>query len=100
MKRSIVGVLCLLVFNGAFARAQDAKHIQGFGVALVLGEAQGSAAPDGLSAGARKALADLKDFLPYKGYRVLDTQFVAGTENSPVIVVRLHGLENRDYDLV
>lgn len=76
--------------------AQETRRIQGFSVVLLLGEAQGSATPDGLSAPARKALADLKDFLPYKGYRVLDTQWIAGTERGSMLV-RLRGPDNQDY---
>jgi hypothetical protein len=53
------------------------ERIQGFHVVLVVGETQpGSAAPsDDLPAGARKALADMAEFLPYKHYRVLDAQW-------------------------
>ena len=65
--------------------AQAAPRLQGFSVALLLGAAQGSTAPDGLSAPARKALADISDFLPYKTYRVLDTQWIAGTERGGVM---------------
>ena len=46
---------------------------QGFSVVLVLGEMQGTGATDTVPPAARKALADMKDFLPYKGYRFLDT---------------------------
>jgi hypothetical protein len=53
------------------------ERIQGFHVVLVVGETQpGSAAPsEDLPAGARKALADMAEFLPYKHYRVLDAQW-------------------------
>ena len=50
--------------------------VQGFSVALVLGDLQGSAKADNVPEGARKALADLRDFLPYKSYRLLDTQWI------------------------
>jgi hypothetical protein len=67
-------------------------------VALLLGASQGSTAPDGLSAPARKALADISDFLPYKTYRVLDTQWIAGTERGGVMQLRLRGLGSQDYE--
>lgn len=54
----------------------DASAVQGFSVALVLGDLKGSSSPDTLPLGARKALADMRDFLPYKDYRLLDTQWI------------------------
>ena len=62
-------------------QVQEPKRVQGFSLLLLLGETQGTAQPDNISAPARKALADIKDFLPYKAYRVLDAQWVAGTES-------------------
>lgn len=52
--------------------------VQGFSIVLVLGELQSGATPDNIPAAARRALADLKDFLPYKGYRLLDTAWTMG----------------------
>ena len=74
---------------------------QGFSVVLVLGEMQGNGATEGVPAAARKALADMKDFLPYKGYRLLDTQWTlcCGRGWNSSIVSRLRGLESRDYEL-
>src|SRR5262245_66628788 len=46
---------------------------QGYSVVLVLGDMQNASPADSnVPAAARKALADLKDFLPYKSYRLLD----------------------------
>jgi hypothetical protein len=64
------------------ARAQQPAQIRGFSVVLLLGEQQGSIPSEGLSPSAQRAIADIKEFLPYKGYRVLDTQWVAGTEGA------------------
>ena len=71
---------------------------QGFSVVLVLGELQGTATSDSVPAAARKALADMKDFLPYKSYRLLDTQWTLCCGRSG-IVTRLRGPEEQDYDL-
>jgi hypothetical protein len=71
---------------------------QGFSVVLVLGELQGAAASDNVPAAARKALADMKDFLPYKSYKLLDTQWTLCCGRSG-IVTRLRGPEEQDYDL-
>ena len=118
MKRlRIATVACACVLAATTVQAQDsvdaineaiaaasrrnavpaAQRLQGFSVALLLGEAKGSTTPDGLSAPARKALADISSFLPYKAYRVLDTQWVAGSERAGVIQLRLGGLGTQEY---
>ena len=71
---------------------------QGFSVVLVLGEMQGTGAADSVPAAARKALADMKDFLPYKTYRLLDTQWTLCCGHS-AIITRLRGDEQDYYDL-
>ena len=58
---------------------------------------QGTAAADNVPPAARKALADMKDFLPYKSYRLLDTQWTLCCGRS-MIATRLRGPE--DYALV
>jgi hypothetical protein len=49
---------------------------QGFSVVLVLGDIQGTATPDDVPPAARKALADMRDFLPFKSYKLLDASWV------------------------
>ena len=103
MKRTaLIGILAAAWLLSAIPAHAEKKELQGFSVVLVLGETQGAMPTDGLSAGAKKALADLRDFLPYKGYRVLDTQWIAGAVGAPgsphVDGGRLRGLDNQDYD--
>jgi hypothetical protein len=72
---------------------------QGFSVVLVLGDLAGSSVKeDSVPAAARKALTDLKDFLPYKSYRLLDSQFSACC-GSPAIISRLRGPDEQEYEL-
>ena len=71
---------------------------QAFSVVLVLGDMAGAAAPDTVPAAARKALADMKDFLPYKGYRLLDAQWTLCCGRAPV-VTRLRGADDQEYEL-
>jgi len=71
---------------------------QGFSVVLVLGEMQAAGPADSVPPAARKALADMKDFLPYKTYRLLDTQWTLCCGRS-AIVTRLRGDEQDYYDL-
>ena len=76
----------------------DSLGMRGFSVALVVGEMQGSSTPDTLPAGARKALTDMRDFLPYKSYRMLDAQWTlccAGRQGGAS--GRLRGLEEEEY---
>jgi hypothetical protein len=71
--------------------------LRGFNVALVQGDLQaGTAVGDTVPAVAAKALADLKDFLPYKSYRLLDTQWTIGSGR---MTGRLRGSDGREYDL-
>jgi hypothetical protein len=69
---------------------------QGFSVVLVLGESQPPPAADTVPAAARRALADMKDFLPYKGYRLLDAQWILGSQKS---TMRLRGPDDQDLQL-
>lgn len=80
--RTIGALACALAAGvAAAASAQPPKpfetpSVHGFNVALVLGDLQGTSSPDSLPIGAKKALADIRDFLPYKSYRLLDTQWI------------------------
>jgi len=78
------------------SRVEQPKRVQGFSLLLLLGETQGIGQPENISAPARKALADIKDFLPYKAYRVLDTQWVAGSDNGNSSG-SLRGLDDQNY---
>ena len=71
-----------------------ARESRDFGVTLVLGDTQ--AGPSGtLTPGAAKALSDLKDFLPYKTYRALDTLWTGGSD---LAHPSMHGLGDQEYD--
>jgi hypothetical protein len=71
---------------------------RGFNVVLLLGDMQDTGGQDTVPNAARKALADMKDFLPYKGYRLLDTQWVLGSTSGPTIT-RLRGVDDQEYGL-
>jgi len=86
--------------RGRLTPAERAKlpAPQGFSVVLVLGEMQGTGAAENVPPAARKALGDMKDFLPYKSYRLLDAQWTLCCGRS-MIATRLRGPEEQDYDL-
>jgi hypothetical protein len=89
---TIAGVLSC----AAPALAQAGQR--GFSVVLVLGETQGSAGGESTlpPPAVRKALTDVKDFLPYKSYRVLETGWVAGSKGG---TTRLRGGDDQEYDV-
>jgi len=76
----------------------DPTPRRGFNVVLLLGDMQDAGGLDTVPVAARKALADMKDFLPYKGYRLLDTQWVLGSNSGPAIT-RMRGVEDQEYEL-
>jgi hypothetical protein len=67
---------------------------RGFSVVLVLGDSQNATTADNVPAAARKALSDMKDFLPYRGYRLLDAQWILGSSHS---LLRLRGADDQEY---
>ncbi len=79
----------------AETRGQPAP--QGFSVVLVLGDLNaGSSADASVPPAARRALNDMKDFLPYKGYRLLDAEWILGSHGA---TTRLRGADGQDYEL-
>ena len=79
------------------AQAQAPTRQRGYSVVLVLGDTKAGPAAENVPPAVQKALNDVKDFLPYKSYRVLDTQWVAGSLSA---TTRLHGLDDQEYDVV
>jgi hypothetical protein len=89
------------------SQAQQAKPLninalRGYSVVLVIGDMQSAGSTDSVPAAARKALADMQAFLPYRRYQLLDAGWMTccgGGRSSP-IVGRLRGPEERDYSYV
>jgi hypothetical protein len=81
--RVFVLVCVLLASRPSFAQERlltaAQPGVQGFSIVLVLGDLQGGPTPDNIPPAARAALNDLKDFLPYKSYRLLDTAWILGS---------------------
>lgn len=74
---------------------------QGFSVVLVLGDIQSAATADDVPPAARKALVDMREFLPFKSYKLLDAAWVmccsTGGHGSASQVLR--GPEDVEYEL-
>lgn len=79
--------------------ASDASKRQGFSVVLLLGDMKGPDAIDTVPSSAKKALADLKDFLPYKNYRLLDSQWTLCCSGAAPAITRLRGPDDVEYEL-
>jgi len=77
----------------------DAIGIHGFSIVLVVGDMQGTAgASDTVPGAAKKALADMRDFLPYKNYRLLDAEWMLCCGSSfSAVSGRVRGPEEQDY---
>jgi hypothetical protein len=78
------------------AQAQPPARQRGYSVVLVLGDTKAGPTAENVPAAVQKALNDVKDFLPYKSYKVLDTQWVAGSKGA---TIWLHGLDDQEYDV-
>jgi len=110
MSTAVLRCVCafvMLMLVSTTTRAQQVPvspapqgNLQGFSVVLVLGDLQGGASPDNIPAAARAALGDLKDFLPYKSYRVLDSSWILGSTTQLFRgTSRLRGAEEQVYEV-
>lgn len=80
------------------AELDIAPTTQSFQLILLAGSTQAGTTPKDLSPGAQKALNDLKGFLPYKSYALLDSTFLRGTPEAPS-TARLVGRGGAAYNL-
>lgn len=81
------------------AVAQQGVPLQGFSIVLVQGDMAGQDARSGLPEAAARAIADMKDFLPFKSYRLVDSSWVLSEAASGPISARLKGPDGADYDV-
>jgi hypothetical protein len=74
---------------------------QGFSVVLVLGDIQGATSVDDVPPAARKALTDMRDFLPFKSYKLLDAAWLmcCSTGGQGSASQMLRGPEDVEYEL-
>ena len=76
------------------------SYPQGFSVVLLLGDTSpGGESQDPIPAAARRALVDMKDFLPYKSYRLLDSQWTLCCSGATSAITRLRGVDEQEYEL-
>lgn len=80
------------------AKRDVAPKTQVFQVTLLAANTSSGSSPKDLSAGAQKALNDLKGFLPYKSYELLDSTLIPATRESNA-TARLVGRDGLAYDI-
>lgn len=72
------------------------RPTRAFQVSLLLADVEGPGGTQGLSKASQKALEDLKDFLPFKSYRLLDFAWLRTAVRS---TARVRGPEGRTLEL-
>jgi hypothetical protein len=81
----------------ALAKADASPSTQSFQL-LLLAAGPKPASVEEVPEGARKALADLRGFLPYKGYQLLDSSWLRATQDKPT-EARVVGRQGAGYNL-
>jgi hypothetical protein len=74
------------------AQRDAVPRTQRFHVLLLVADTSGSGVPEGIPAGAAKALADLKGFLPYTRYRQVDSAWVQTADDAEATLTGPDGL--------
>lgn len=78
--------------------ARPPAGLQGFSIVLVQGLSQTGSDTD-LPKAAQTAIADMKDFLPFKSYQLMDSAWVLTESPSRGVNARLKGPDNVEYEV-
>lgn len=96
--RSLACVVCLLFVSGtASAQTKAQPQLRGYSVILLQGDQQPGTDSD-LPPAARAAIADVKDFLPFRSYRLLDSSWTLASDTVHEYSSRLRGVD-QDYQV-
>lgn len=96
---AIMDVVADAATQEKFARAlaeNDVPRTQNFQLVLLAASPKPNGAPPTLAAGAQKALDDIRSFLPFKSYRVLDASLIRIAQDD-VAQARVAGLAAASY---
>ena len=76
-------------------------NVSGFSAVLVVGEMKAArqGVPDDIPSAARKALADMQAFLPFKSYQLLDVAWLLANQATSGSALRLRGPNGQPYQL-
>jgi hypothetical protein len=95
--RQLTCAACVLLANAVgYAQQKPAAQLRGFSVVLVQGDQEGTSSE--LPAAARAAINDVKDFLPFKSYRLLDSSWTLTSNATQEYITRLRG-DSQDYEV-
>jgi hypothetical protein len=83
----------------ALAREDTQPRTHGFQIVLLAASVKPGGGGQEVPANVQKALADLKGFLPFKGYEVLDTAWMSGTQDRS-IEARLVDRQGAGYQVI
>ncbi len=102
IRQSLIASLVLASGTAALAQAarnQPAPRLSGFSVVMVEGgpTAASTVPPEAIPQAAARALADLKEFLTYKSFRLLDTLWIRGSGKQ---ASQLRGPSGERFDLL
>lgn len=75
---------------------RDVPRTQKFQLVLLAASPKPNGAPPTLAPGAQKALDDIREFLPFKSYRVLDASLIRVAQDD-VAQARIAGLSSNSY---
>jgi hypothetical protein len=92
----LTAVFCIAASGSAQGQARDDGESYLFQVVLLIGDNGGRSELEGVSANVQKALDDVKEFLPFKSYRVLDTALLRSAGRLEGL---LSGPDGQDYRL-
>ncbi|HVT61131.1 MAG TPA: hypothetical protein VHR45_22395 [Thermoanaerobaculia bacterium] len=77
-------------------KEDSAPRTQSFQLTLLIGDSRGDGPPPELPKAAQKALEDMRDFLPFKHFQLLDMAWMRTTRSADA---RLVGAEGRPYQV-
>jgi hypothetical protein len=96
--RCVAYITCVVLVSVAVSAQQKPQpQLRGFSVVLVQGDQQEGSSSD-LPPAARAAIGDIKDFLPFKSYRLLDSSWTLGSNAAQEYSSRLRG-GGQDYQV-
>lgn len=99
MKRTLAAIL-LFIFAAPLLAAESpaAARTLLFQIILLRASMNGPDELSGLPKNAHKAVADIRDFLPFKSYRILDSGLLRASESSGGSL-RMEGVPPQQYDV-
>ena len=106
--QSVIAIVCAfgatapLAAQRAIARgpalSPAATGLNGYSIVFVVGDTEPTGTSDAVPAAAQKALNDMKDFLPYRHYHLLDSAWIlCCTDFGEPVTGRIVGQDGREY---